>query len=142
MIRKSYSRLLRTVSSIVFLVGGALAVGALWWIFLILNMGAGMSDSAVSSGEIRAAPILWLVSLYFAVSGIGVLVTWQRTAMWTVAAISHLVLLVTFAKFCSQTIYAHYISGIALDAALFAVFFSPWILIWCVVLFRRNEPVA
>lgn len=142
MIRKTYSRWSRYVASGVFVVGGAASVLLLRWGFILLGMGSGMSAGPVPNGFIHQTPLLCLVSLYFAICAIGVFVAGQRSVMWLVAVLSHLILLAAFCRFCADTLYAHYIFGVSLNAVLFAVFFSPWILVWCVLLFKRNEPVA
>jgi hypothetical protein len=132
----------RIIASLAFAAGG---VGTWFVMAAVRSFGtslAAMSASAVSRPPPIDVLLPWLASSYFMVSAIGIVVCRQRQALRVMALLAHLLLLATFLAICSEGIgqrAEEFIGGVLLLGVITLLFFSPWLIVWSVFLFRCNE---
>lgn len=131
----------RIIASITFVAGG---VGA-WFVMAILRgfaaSQAGMSAVAISGPSLVEVIIPYLVCFYFLVSAIGIVVCRKRESLRGAALFAHLLLLVVFFAMCSEGIgkgSENFMAGVLLLSVITLLFFSPWLIVWSVFLFRRG----
>lgn len=135
----------RILASFAFVVGGVL----MWFVLAGLRgfatMQAGMSAVSVAGPPSSEALIPWFVCSYFAVSAVGVLVFKRRSGLMSVAAVAHLMALVAFCLLCSEGSQdsRKFIGEALILGLLTLLVFSPWLCIWCSLLFagRRDDAI-
>ena len=132
----------RVPAFIAFVIGGIVTLTVFRVLGTLGHMEAGMSAGAVQGAAFTDTLIPWIAVSYFAVSAIGILIARKRNTMRLTAALAHLMLLVTFCLFCleaSRGDEGEFLLNVVKLAVITAVFFSPWIAIWCWLLFRHGK---
>jgi hypothetical protein len=132
----------RILASIAFLMGGAVTFLIFWILRGLGHMEAGMSDGTVPAPPFAEALIPWFAISYFAVSAVGVLIARMREPLWLAAASAHLVLFVTFCLLCSEALGEENTGNVFINclriAFIFLIFFSPWFVLWGVILTKAK----
>ena len=135
----------RILASLAFFGGGVL----LWFILGGLH-GLAMSQAGMSAGPVAGPPstdamIPWFVCSYFAISGIGVPFAKNRGALAVIAALTYLMLLISFFLLCSEASgyeSSKFFEGVLVVGLLALFAFSPWHIIWCCLLLMRRHDDA
>lgn len=134
----------RFIASAAFLAGGVL-----FWFVLAGLHAFGAAEAGMSDGPVHApsadALIPWLVCSYFAVSGIGVLFSKNRSQLKVVAGLAYLTLLIAFGAICSEGLgggFDNLVGGILIIGGLTMLVFLPWHIVWCRLLFANTDDDA
>jgi len=133
----------RIIVAIAFIVGGAVTC----FVLAVLK-GFAASQAGMSAGPVPASPavdalIPWLAGSYFVVSAIGILLCQSRTALRVAALVAHSLLLIAFLSICAEGLGGYterFLTGLLTLSFITVLFFSPWLIIWAVFLFRDGGP--
>jgi hypothetical protein len=103
---------------------------------------AGMSDSPIPGSPLAEALVPWFAILYFAVSMVGILVARKRDSLLIMAVLAHLMLFITLCLLCSEDSEANtgnFIADCFSLGLIIAVYFSPWFVLWGVILAKAEH---
>ena len=133
----------RIIAAIAFIAGGAIT----YFVLAVLK-GFGASQAAMSAGPVPAPSAMevlipFLACSYFVVSAMGVLFCRSRAALRVAALVAPSLLLTAFVSICVGGLRGDpvkFLSGFVTLSLITVVFFSPWFIIWAVLVFRDATP--
>jgi len=122
-----------------------------WFVLRLLRALAasqsGMSAVPIPGPLIPDAVIADLFCSYFAASAIGAFIARTKIGLLTAAGLSHLLLLLAFCAIAFSICYSdgsgsandHHFAGILRLAVIVAVFYSPWLCLWVLLLVQAAD---